>query len=338
MSESNGEGKSPERERGTEPRAILITANYNGVLALWNVEEANWSIMDSKCPANPSHDYAINKIIISEDRRFLAAACSNGLRLYSIGDKKILEKSFVEDKANVTALGWSANGDWIFYSTEAGSLMFYDFRKSYKYELYRQEEDITCACLNPNQVEIFFGDTTGHIKIYSLETKNVKLTLNSTKNAALRCIAISSDGSFLCAGNDMGSVFLWNLRAQDNLFECKDFKCHENIILSLKISASNRYVIASSADKTLGIFEFRQESGLGNFKQYFGHTGWVWDFELHSDECHLISVSTDGCMIIWNIQNAKLVKKIVQSASTDKCAKDNRDISKRGYISIALKS
>lgn len=74
----------------------------------------------------------------------------------------------LEEKGNVVSLGFDIQSQWIYYTTECGSLNIFDLRDGKVNNLYKQKNDINCSILNPNQDEIIFGDSDGYIKVFDL--------------------------------------------------------------------------------------------------------------------------------------------------------------------------
>lgn len=67
-----------------------------------------------------------------------------------------------------------------------------------------------------------------------------------------------------------------------------------------------------SADRTVKVFNIAEDKGLSHKHTMYGHTKWVWDCKFISDSVHLISVSTDAYLKIWNCEQGKMVKRSCQ--------------------------
>lgn len=63
----------------TDP--VLITATSDGTLSYWNTKKNIWLEEDI---LEPSSEYSINKLALSLDKLKLAAACSDGVKLFDI--------------------------------------------------------------------------------------------------------------------------------------------------------------------------------------------------------------------------------------------------------------
>lgn len=328
-----------EMKQDDQHTTILITASYGSTLCWWNVEDAAWSVSKVKSSLNPMHDYAIAKIRVSEDGRLLAVASSVGLYLYNITEQEFTELAYIEQKSNVISVDFNRQGSWICFANENSQLCLHDIQRSSTEVLHTHSVELTCSCLHPNQCDVFFGDSRGVVRVLDLATKKTRDLFTGARDVSLRCLTVSPDGSFIGAGNDIGQLFFGAFPKEDNIFEYHEYKNHSNIVLSLRVSSSVKYVVTSSADTTLGVYEIANQIELRFLRLLHGHIGWVWDFEIHSDEKHIVSVSSDGFMNIWNIETQRLIKKIGPGdAKCEKCNKCDKKASPKGYVSMSLKA
>lgn len=189
---------------------ILITASYEGQITSWNTMTPVWRA-DRDIPAQK--DVSVNRVSISEDGRLFAAAASNGVRLFDYATFELV--NFIEEKSNVTAIGFQINGEFIFYTTESGMLCIYDIHTKLRTILFSGLIDINCAEISPNQSEIFIGDALGNVHEIDLRLKQSKTSMCGTKNVPVRALAVSSNGFLLAAGDATGDLYWWSLAEDD---------------------------------------------------------------------------------------------------------------------------
>lgn len=121
---------------------ILVTAGYDHTIRFWEA----WSGICSRTIQHP--DSQVNKLSISPDKRFLAAAANGHVRLYDCtapsnnpppgtapgttnpnahqGGNPIT--TFEGHNGNVTSVAWHCEGKWLVTGSEDGTLKIWDTR------------------------------------------------------------------------------------------------------------------------------------------------------------------------------------------------------------------
>ena len=210
MDGSQSAKQQPGQSQVQQSFPILITASYDGQITSWNTLTHVWKTERS---ISAQKDASVNRIAISEDKRLFVVAASNGVRLYDFASFELL--SFIEEKTNVTAVGFQINTEFLFYTTESGTLCIFDLHAKHKAVLFSEAVDINCAELSPNQCEIFVGDALGNVHEIDLRLKQNKTSMCGTKNVPMRALAVSANGSLLAAGDSMGDLYWWSLAEDD---------------------------------------------------------------------------------------------------------------------------
>lgn len=106
---------------------VLITATSDGSISLWNTKQSQWFQEDTESPKN---DFNINRLALSMDKLKLAAACSDGVRLYDVRAQKpnFKIRKNVDDRNNVISIGFDIYSNWAYFTTESGCLNIVDLR------------------------------------------------------------------------------------------------------------------------------------------------------------------------------------------------------------------
>ena len=69
---------------------------------------------------------------------------------------------------------------------------------------------VNAAVLNPNQVEVIFGDQSGRIRIWDLTTNTTRELFEDQEEIGIRSLCIANNSSKLVAGNSAGICYIWN--------------------------------------------------------------------------------------------------------------------------------
>jgi WD40 repeat protein len=189
---------------------ILLTAAYDGRIIAWNTTLPIWK-PEKEVPAQK--DVSVNRVAISDDGRLVGVATSNGIKIYDFPTFEILINQ--DEKSNATSIGFQTMGEFVYYSLESGLLCLYDLHSKSKSVIHTELTDINCAELAPNQVDIFFADSSGNVKSFDVSSKKIKLSQFGTKNVPIRAIAVSAAGNILAVGDSVGDLFWWLLLEDD---------------------------------------------------------------------------------------------------------------------------
>ena len=49
----------------------------------------------------------------------------------------------------------------------------------------------------------------------------------------------------------------------------------------------------------------------------FGHTEWVWEISILNTSDHILSVSTDGSLKLWNLESGARIKEFFNEFQED---------------------
>ncbi|CAK1364739.1 SVP1-like protein 2 [Cercospora beticola] len=100
------------------------------------------------------------------------------------------------------------------------------------------------------------AESTGQVQLITLAEKGAcpKRVLKA-HNSALRCMALSSDGSLLATTSEQGTLIrVWSTKTTDQLAEFRRGMDH-SVIYSLAFSPGNRFVASTSDKGTLHVFD-----------------------------------------------------------------------------------
>jgi target of rapamycin complex subunit LST8 len=145
----------------------------------------------------------VNRLAISPDKHFLAAAGSQHVRLYdcmSQNPNPVL--SFDGHTANVTGIAFHIETKWMATSSEDGTVKIWDLRSPNVQRDYSHGSAVNDVVIHPNQGEVISCDQSGAVKIWDLgENANIH-TLFPEEDVPGRSVTVANDGSMLVAGNN----------------------------------------------------------------------------------------------------------------------------------------
>jgi len=284
-------------------QVLLATAGYDHTIRFWEAPSGH-------CTRTLQHpDSQVNRLEITPDKQQIAAAGNPSIRLFDI--QSGAATSYDGHTNNVIAVGFQAQGKWMFTGSEDSTIKVWDVRAPG----FQREYDCGCplnsVVLHPNQGELISGDRDGNIRIWDIAQNTCSAELVPDGNKAIRSVSISSDATKLAVANDLGSVFVWSLeRASDTTkFEpLQKLQAHSTYITKCVISPDCKRLATTSADTTVKIWDmennFACEKTLGNP----GHQRWVWDAVYSADSAYLITASSDHSARLWDVNQGQTIR------------------------------
>ncbi len=119
---------------------------------------------------------------------------------------------------------------------------------------------VNAAILHPNQVEVFFGDQSGRIRIWDLTTNSVRDFFEDSENIGIRSLVMASDASKLVAGNSAGFCYIWSSTNGDDFTPQQELEAHpDNYVLRVQLTPDNQFLATASSDRSCKIWQLNEE-------------------------------------------------------------------------------
>lgn len=300
---------------------ILCTAGYDHTIRFWEA-------LSGICSRTIQHpDSQVNRLCISPDKRYLAAAGHHSVKLYDIkstNPNAIL--TFEGHTNNITGVAFHCEGKWMVTSSEDGTVKIWETRSGSVQRSYNHGSPVNDVVIHPNQGEIISCDRGGSVRIWDLAENNCSHQLIPEEDVAVSSVTVASDGSTLCAGNNNGNIFVWHLeqhREKTTLIPITHFKAHGQYITRVLLSPDVKHLATCSADHTAKIWEvkdldkmipkpgsepaapvpFKLESTLT------GHQRWVWDCAFSADSAYLVTACSDHYARLWELHSESIIRQ-----------------------------
>ncbi|TRM62718.1 WD40-repeat-containing domain protein [Schizophyllum amplum] len=256
---------------------VLVTGSYDHEIRFWEA----WSGICSRTISRAGESGQVNRLAISPDKQFLAAAIHKKVNIYEIAstsNEPVV--TFEGHTMNVTSVCFHSEGKWLVTGSEDGTIKIWDLR--------------------------------GSIKQWDLSENLCSHELTPAGDIPIRSVTLASDGSLLVAGNNKArfSRTLVNDDARMPRFQAvTKFVAHNKYLTRCLLSPDAKYLATCSADTTVKIwsispsYEFRQEKVL------VGHQRWVWDCAFSADSAYLVTASSDHTARLWEMASGKTVRQ-----------------------------
>ncbi|KAL1995006.1 hypothetical protein VTN49DRAFT_1193 [Thermomyces lanuginosus] len=231
---------------------ILCTAGYDHTIRFWEA-------LSGICSRTLQHpDSQVNRLCITPDKRYLAAAGHTTVKLYDIKSSNPNPITTFEGHTNnVTGVAFHCEGKWMVTSSEDGTVKVWDTRTGSLQRNYVHKAPVNDVVIHPNQGELISGDRAGIVRVWDLGESVCTHQLIPEEDTAVHSVSVASDGSLLCAGNKRGNVYIWRM-IQDTevtrIVPVTMFQAHKDYLTRVLLSPDVKHLATCSADHTAKIW------------------------------------------------------------------------------------
>ncbi|KAG2546863.1 hypothetical protein PVAP13_9KG049600 [Panicum virgatum] len=240
-----------------QPSVILATASYDHTIRFWEAKSG-------RCYRTIQYpDSQVNRLEITPDKRFLAAAGNPHIRLFDVNSNSPQPViSYDSHTSNVMAVGFHCDGNWMYSGSEDGTVRIWDLRTATCQREYESRAAVNTVVLHPNQKELISGDQNGNIRVWDLAANSCSCELVPEVDTAVRSLTVMWDGSMVVAANNRGTCYVWRLLKGTQTITCFEplhkLQAHDGYILKCLLSPEfcdpNRYLATASSDNTVKIW------------------------------------------------------------------------------------
>lgn len=103
---------------------------------------------------------------------------------------------------NITGLGFQCDTRWMVTSSEDGTVKIWDIKTGTVQRNYNHGCPVNDVVIHPNQGELISCDRGGDVRIWDLGYNRCSHHLIPEDDVSVASVAVASDGSLLCAGNN----------------------------------------------------------------------------------------------------------------------------------------
>ncbi|KAI9731705.1 MAG: TOR complex subunit lst8 [Cirrosporium novae-zelandiae] len=303
---------------------ILCTAGYDHTIRFWEA-------LSGICSRTIQHpDSQVNRLCISPDKRYLAAAGNRNVKLYDIkstNPNPVL--TFEGHESNVTGVAFHCEGKWMVTSSEDCTVKVWDTRTGSVQRNYSHGVPVNDVVIHPNQGELISGDRGGNVRMWDLGENKCTHQLIPEDDVSVSSVTVASDGSMLCAGNNAGHIYSWRMiqnRDITSLVPVTKFKAHTSYITRVLLSPDVRHLASCSADHTARIWTVDQNQPINLSMDGFssatgqtnpfpleatlqGHQRWVWDCAFSADSAYLVTACSDHYARLWELATQSIIRQ-----------------------------
>lgn len=163
-----------------------------------------WEALSGICSRTIQHpDSQVNRLCISPDKRFLAAAGHHTVKLFDIkstNPNPLL--TFEGHTGNITGVAFHCEGKWMVTSSEDGTVKIWETRSGTIQRSYNHGSPANDVVIHPNQGEIISCDRSGSVRVWDLAENSCSHQLIPEEDVSVSSVTVATDGTLLCAANN----------------------------------------------------------------------------------------------------------------------------------------
>jgi len=201
-------------------------------------------------------------------------------------------------------MAFSRDGHRLIIGGQDGILNFYDFNDSFfqvvtadtAFQL--ENTQINKLIYGPGMRTVFSANDNGKFITLDL-VKEKMIPINGTKSITAAAVAIDRMSYFIAVD---GSPIINQFDIFGKLLNT--FEGHSNEITDLLVTVDRKYLISSSKDKTIRIWDIANVKEIHAFTE---HTWSVTDIDMDAFGLYLVSSSLDGTVNLYNLKEKKRI-------------------------------
>ncbi|KAF8704283.1 WD domain, G-beta repeat, partial [Rhizoctonia solani] len=209
------------------------------------------------------------------------------------------------DRAGVTALAWSSNGDYI-ASGSSGIVQLWNSRTGQEIfdQHTRSSNRVTALVFSPRDTHI--AASSGMIvTIWDIKDMKANQSVLKGHTQPTTSISFSPNNKLIASGSEDTTVRVWEFQTGKIVFS--PLKGHKAAVTSLDFSPDGARIASASRDMHICLWDLRSEALL--FKILEGHTGAVLSIAFSHSGTHIVSGSSDTAIRIWDVRDDPLAPK-----------------------------
>ena len=316
---------------GQEERTSGCAFTPDGDMAVsvsWDKQARLWNMM-ARPPAEESqlqHLSQITDCAFSPDGRFAASASRDRtLHVWDVATRTtsriLMERTGVD-----LSCAYSPDGRYILSGGSDTTMRLWDTTTWHTVRTFKSRYDVEGCAFSPDGKH-FIGTTQDvDTKIQVRDTATGKVLGLLADGAGPDRYAFSPDGRFISSTAPvMGPVCLWDLRGLKRrrlhrpplLQPTHKLTGHKNTVTYCVFTSDSRYLLASSWDTTLRLWDIETGETVRIFS---GHTEWVNACALSTNDRYALSASSDHTLRLWAIATGEEVARWTHEAELKCCA------------------
>ncbi len=283
---------------------ILIAGDFSGNFYIFNLVSLELKLRIK------AHDGAVNTVSISADGRIGLSAGKDGeIKIWDVKAQSC-RGILTGHTDEILASAITADGERCLSGGRDQTLRYWDIENQKCIAILGDNKYITTLALSGDgkrvvsSTNILIGQSHT-VDVWDLSAMKLIDRYEEGYYPSYKSTAINLDGTVIIAGNDdpnNSDIKIWS--KSNNQFIKLD--AHSHIISSLSLSADTRFLVSSSLDNTMKVWDIEAEQNIKTFrhKNYFNHP---LSSSISVDLSKIVVSDLGGPIRVWNITEGSCI-------------------------------
>lgn len=274
---------------------MLVSASYDQTIRIWDAKTC-------KQIGSPlvGHTKIVTSAEFSPDgKKIVSSSCDGTIRLWDVSTGSSFVIQNRDNTDSVNSAYFSPDGKRI-VSTSRNVIRVWDATTGELLIslLEGHTDEVLSASFSPDCRQIISGSYDGSIRIWDSLTGEPLDVIQFGQNVYISRALFSPDMrliAFISGDNRFDTVNIWNI--EKRMHECAPIRIRDVAFLSVSFSPDGKYIVTSSEDKTIRIWDSHWGCPIGS--PLTGHSGDVNSARFNSKGNQIVSASDDETIRIW---------------------------------------
>jgi WD40 repeat protein len=253
---------------------LLASGRQDGAVSLWDVSVTPARGLSTLAGVHPRE---VTSVAFSPDGRWLASASRDGsVVVWDVQQARPVSAAYQFDRAEAWGVALSPDGGRLAVGGSDGRLVVWQLATGRPLELPPQRGWVRSVLFTPAGDRLISAGADGVVRLWDMPSGAPAGELPIESRNTVLGLAISPDGSRLAAAGVDGATSLWDLAAE-------------------------RTAGRAGTTRAAGQALTEDLAGVARLLPLGGHTDWVWGVAFGRDGRSVVTASSDGTAIVWDL-------------------------------------
>ncbi len=260
------------------------------------------------------HTDAVYSVAYNPDGTNIASASyDKTVRVWNVKQQQEIAQ-FKGHTDAVMSVAYSPDGTQIASAARDRTVRVWDVKQQQEIAQLKGHTDaVYSVAYSPDGTQIASASRDGTVRAWDLKARSEIAQLKGHSDA-VNSVTYSPDGTQIASasGNLFSSedntVRVWDLSGR----ELAKLSGHQVSVISVAYSPDGTQIASASWDKTVTVWDVKQQKQIGQFK---GHQGRVWSVAYSPDGSQIASAGNDGTVIVWDVKQQKQIAPLLGDTS-----------------------
>ncbi|XP_018426248.1 PREDICTED: WD repeat-containing protein 88 [Nanorana parkeri] len=286
----------------------LLTCSHDQTAKLWDLS-TNTSIRDY----GGEHTAPISQCSPTrDDRRMVTSSYDKTVKFWDLETGKVLWSVSLDGL--VTSCNVSGDGKLVVCSVDVDNAMCIIDSASASKVLHIKDQHtstITRCCFDPESQRICSVSSDRAVKLWDVIAQRTTLKINGAHGNVISDCGFSNNGRLICTASWDKSIKLWDVNGGEYRRRAPDtLHAHSGSVSSCAFSEDGSTLVSGGYDRTIVVWDVNSACKKLVLK---GHTDWVLDVAMSTNQKWILSASKDSTLRLWNIENCEEIPAVIQN-------------------------